>query len=129
MTSSISEKTPAERRSHRKQVNAQQSLIKTATSNSTSGATPFSRTQTNFETVEDIFLTLTDLLRPPERISISDAAERYVRLNNPGSYIGPYRNDMAPYMVEPMNTLQSKFFTSLAFVGPAQSGKTEALIL
>lgn len=88
------------------------------------GATP-----TTFDTVEDIILNLAELLRPPERISISDAAERYVRLNNPGSYIGPYRNDMAPYMVEPQNALQSRVFTSLAFVGPAQSAKTQALIL
>jgi len=86
-------------------------------------------TRTTFDTVEDIVGGLTDLLRPPERISISDAAERYVRLNNPGSYIGPYRNDMAPYMVEPMNTLQSRVFTALSFVAPAQCGKTEALIL
>jgi len=86
-------------------------------------------TLTTFNTLEDAFLTLTELLRPPERITISEAAERYVRLNNPGSYIGPYRNDMAPYMVEPMNTLQSKLFTALSFVAPAQCGKTEALIL
>lgn len=69
------------------------------------------------------------MLRPPERITISDASERYVRLNNPGSYIGPYKNDMAPYMVEPQNELQSRTITSLAFVGPAQSAKTQALIL
>lgn len=93
------------------------------------GASPVPETTTTFETLEDIFLGLTELLRPPERISISDASERYVRLNNPGSYIGPYRNDMAPYMVEPQNELQSRAFTSLAFVGPAQSAKTQALIL
>lgn len=86
-------------------------------------------TTTTFDTLEDIFLRLTELLRPPERISVADASERYVRLSNPGSYIGPYRNDMAPYMVEPMNELQSRFFTSMTFVGPAQSAKTQALIL
>lgn len=36
---------------------------------------------------------------------------------------------MAPYMVAPMDELQSRQFTSLAFVGPAQSAKTQALIL
>lgn len=98
----------------------------------TSGETqesPGPETQTTFDTLEDIFLTLTDLLRPPERITISEAAEKYVRLNNPGSYIGPYTNRMAPYMVEPQDELQSRLFTSLAFVGPAQSAKTQALIL
>lgn len=90
---------------------------------------PNEGTTTTFDTLEDIFLQLTDLLRPPERISISDAAEQYIKLNNPGSYIGPYRNDMAPYMVEPQNELQSRFFTAEIFVGPAQSAKTQALIL
>lgn len=36
---------------------------------------------------------------------------------------------MAPYMVEPQNTLQSRLMTSTIFVGPAQSAKTQALIL
>lgn len=96
-----------------------------------SGTTQSSELETpnTYEKLEDIWLGLTDLLRPPERITIADASERYVRLNNPGSYIGPYRNSMAPYMVEPQDTLQSRFFTSLAFVGPAQSAKTQALIL
>lgn len=50
-------------------------------------------------------------------------------LRNEGSYIGPYSNDMAPYMVEPQNELRSRQFNGLAFVGPAQSAKTQALIL
>lgn len=82
-----------------------------------------------FDTLEDILIDLTELLRPPERITVSEAAERYVVLNNPGSYIGPYRNQMAPYMVEPMDELQSRSHTGLVFVGPAQSAKTQALIL
>lgn len=60
---------------------------------------------------------------------MSEAAEKYVRLNNPGSYIGPYQNAMAPYMVEPMEVLQSREISSTIFVGPAQSAKTQALIL
>lgn len=54
---------------------------------------------------------------------MSEAAEKYVVLNNPGSYIGPYRNATAPYMAEPMDELQSRVFTGLVFVGPAQSAK------
>lgn len=83
----------------------------------------------NFNSLEDIFIELTELLRPPERISVSEAAEKYVVLNNPGSYIGPYTNRLAPYMVEPMDELQSRVFTGLVFVAPAQSAKTQALIL
>jgi phage terminase large subunit GpA-like protein len=36
---------------------------------------------------------------------------------------------MAPYMVEPADTLTAREFEGLIFVGPAQSGKTQSLIL
>ena len=68
-------------------------------------------------------------MRPPERITVAEAAEKYVYLNNPGSYIGPYQNRTAPYMEEPQNELVSREFTGLIFVGPAQSAKTQGLVL
>jgi phage terminase large subunit GpA-like protein len=69
------------------------------------------------------------MLRPPERLTVTQAMEKYVRLNNAGSYIGPYRADFVPYMQEPADTLTSRDHSGVIFVGPAQSGKTEALIL
>jgi phage terminase large subunit GpA-like protein len=76
-----------------------------------------------------LFIDLTELLRPPERLTVTEAMEKYIKLNNPGSYIGPYRTEVAPYMQEPADTLKSRPYSGVAFVGPAQSGKTEALIL
>lgn len=52
-----------------------------------------------------------------------------MQINNPGSYIGPYRRETAPYMTEPMDTLKSRLFSATVFVGPAQCSKTESLIL
>ena len=46
-----------------------------------------------------------------------------------GGHWVPWRNDVAPYMVEPMDQAGSRRFEALAFVGPARSSKTEALIL
>jgi phage terminase large subunit GpA-like protein len=83
---------------------------------------------TDYKSVADIISSLSGLFRPPERLSISDAAEEYVRLNHP-VYSGPYQNSQAPYMVEPMNCLQARLLSSVVFVGPAQSGKTESLVL
>ncbi len=83
----------------------------------------------NYNDLASIWIDLTELLRPPERMTVSESSEKYVQLNNPGSYIGPYRVSQAPYMQEPMNVLVSRQFTSCAFVGPAQSSKTESLIL
>lgn len=81
----------------------------------------------SYKSLNDIVIALSDGLRPPERLTVSEAAEKYVYLNNPGSYIGPYVNSSAWYMVEPMNELASRDKDALIFVGPAQSGKPIAL--
>jgi len=62
-------------------------------------------------------------------MTVSEAAEKYIRLNNPGAYIGPYLNSMAWYMVEPTDALAARDKDAVVFVGPAQSGKTQSLIL
>lgn len=62
-------------------------------------------------------------------MTVSQAATEYRKLNNAPAYIGPWRNDMNPPLVEPMDELTSRHFTGVVFVGPAQSGKTDALIL
>jgi len=84
---------------------------------------------TGFSSVEEIASVLADQLRPPERITVASAACKYRKVNNPGSYVGDWDNRVAPYMVEPMNTFSSRDFTNMAFVGPAQCGKTDALII
>ena len=71
-----------------------------------------------------------DLLRPPQRMSVSDAAERYRHLHNPGGgYSGPWRRTQVPMMVKPMDTLESRKYQGLIFVGPAQSTKTDSLVI
>lgn len=87
------------------------------------------RRKKSYKSVSDIILGLTDLLRPPERITVAEAAERYRYINQPGAYVGQWQNSTVPYMVEPMNTLASTEYSGLVFVGPAQSGKTDSLIL
>lgn len=83
-----------------------------------------------FETMslESLIVEAAAAARPPERLSVSEAATRYRKLNNPGSYVGPWRNDMTPYLVEPMDELQSREFTGMVFAGPAQCGKTDMVL-
>lgn len=64
-------------------------------------------------------------VRPPERLTVSEAAVKYRKLNNPGSYVGPWTNEMTPYLTEPMDLLSSVSYTGMIFVGPAQCGKTD----
>ncbi len=78
-----------------------------------------------FESLEQMVLEAAEAVRPPERLTVPDAAAKYRWINNPGSYVGPFKNDVTPYLVQPLETLTSLDHTGLIFVGPAQSGKTE----
>lgn len=80
------------------------------------------------EFLENLIVEAAASARPPERLTVSQAAEKYRFLNNPGSYVGPLKNDLTPYLVEPMDTLQSLDFTGFAFAGPAQCAKTEMFL-
>lgn len=87
------------------------------------------KTTANFKSVGEIIASLSDLIRPPERITVAEAAEKYRYVNQPGAYVGPWRNSTTPYMVEPMNMFTSRVYNGVVFVGPAQSGKTDALVI
>jgi len=79
-----------------------------------------------YPSLRSIVVELSEILLPPERISVSEAAERYYRVHNPPAYSGPYLNSKAEYLVEPMNLLESRDFTAVCVVAPAQSLKTSA---
>jgi phage terminase large subunit GpA-like protein len=84
---------------------------------------------TSYNLLAGLIRNQAEVFRPPERLTVSQAAEEYVYLYNPGAYIGKYKNDQAPYMAEPMNTLASRGQNAVVFVSSAQSGKTQGLIL
>lgn len=63
-------------------------------------------------------------VRPPERISVSQSATKY-RYMREATHTGEWNNDIAPYLVEIMDEMESSDFTSLAFAGPARCGKSD----
>lgn len=65
-------------------------------------------------------------LRPAEQISVTESAERYMRVNVSGQW-QPFRRDVTPYMVEPTDMIASRAYRGLVFCGPSQSGKTQML--
>lgn len=67
-------------------------------------------------------------LRPPARVTVAQAAQKYRRLDT-AAYRGPWSNEVAPYMIEPMEMVTSRRFTAAVFVGPARSSKTDSLII
>ena len=81
-----------------------------------------------FPTLEEIVAASAEGVRPAERLTVADAAAKYHIVNNPGSYIGPFSLDKAPYLVEPMNEMQSLDKRGVVFVGPARTGKSAMLI-
>lgn len=80
-----------------------------------------------YDSIEEMIVAAAEMIRPPERLSVSQAAVKYRHLNNPGSYVGPWTNEKTPYLVEPMDTLQSLDFTGMVFAGPARTGKSDML--
>jgi len=81
-----------------------------------------------YDTIEEMVADLAEALRPPERLDVPAAAERYRQINNPGSYVGPLRMDRTPYLVEPLRVLTSLNYNAMIFCGPAQAAKTEGFL-
>lgn len=78
-----------------------------------------------FDSLEDLIAATAAGVRPPERLTVAEAAEKYRYLNNPGSYVGYWDNTIAPYLVEPMETLTSTDYIGMIFTGPARTGKSD----
>lgn len=67
-------------------------------------------------------------LKPPERISVSQWAEKYRVLDSKTSAIpGKWRNSQTPYLTDIMDELNNYETEEIIFVKPTQVGGTEAL--
>lgn len=83
---------------------------------------------TSFASAEQIKLETAELLRPPRRVKPATAAAEVMKVVDGGGKVSPFRPELTPYMVEPMNCLASRQYDAVIFVGPARTGKTNALI-
>ena len=72
----------------------------------------------------DILKEIAQAIRPPERLSVSEAAAKYRVLSNDITS-GPWDNNTAPYLVEIMDAMESLDHTGVTFAGPARCGKSE----
>ncbi len=71
---------------------------------------------------------IAELLKPPKRLRVSEAVRRYVRIKGPSGNWEPWDPETTPYMIEPLDLLTSRRYRALIFVGPARTGKTQALV-
>lgn len=69
-----------------------------------------------------------EALRPPRGVTVAEAAERHIRFRRKVGYSGPWRNDMAPHLVEPMALVTSRIIDELVFMGPSQNGKSALML-
>lgn len=77
-----------------------------------------------FGNLSEMLVELMKSVKPPERITVSQAAEKYRYLRE-ATHTGNWDNGIAPYLVEIMDELESLDFTALAFAGPARCGKSD----
>lgn len=81
----------------------------------------------SFPSLETIIAAAAEAIRPPERLTVTEAAVKYVRIKEK-NYSGPWSVEKTPYLVEPQNELMSLDFTGMVFVGPARTGKSQMFL-
>nr|DAW08804.1 MAG TPA: terminase large subunit [Bacteriophage sp.] len=67
-------------------------------------------------------------LKPQEMLLVSDWAERHRILDDSSNLAGRWSNDVTPYLVEIMNTLNDEYIRQVYFCKASQIGGTAALI-
>lgn len=78
------------------------------------------------KTLESIIASVVSVVKPAEKLTVSQWASKYRYINMPGAHVGLWSADKTPYMTEPMDVLSSLDHTAMVFVGPARTGKSDA---
>lgn len=78
----------------------------------------------SYATLEELVAAATEAISPPERLTVTEAARKYVRIKEK-NYSGPWSSDKAPYAVEPQDVLTSLDYLGMVLVGPARIGKSQ----
>ena len=81
-----------------------------------------------FASAKDIRRDIANLLKPPRRMKVSEAVAEYMRVPVGGGNSVKWDENTAPYIIEPMDCLNSREYDAVVFVGPARTGKTVGLI-
>lgn len=76
----------------------------------------------------DIRKDLAEMIKAPNRMKVSEAVAQYMRVPLGGGSSVRWDKDRTPYIIEPMDCLNSREYDAVIFVGPARTGKTVGLI-
>lgn len=69
-----------------------------------------------------------ELIRPPRRVRPSQATAEVMKVVSGDGTVRDWDPNMTPYMVEPLDCMGSRMYDAVIFVGPARTGKTNALV-
>lgn len=78
----------------------------------------------SYQSLEDLAVAATEAISPPERLTVTEAARKYVKIKEK-NYSGPWSSDKAPYAIEPQDVLTSLDYLGMVLVGPARIGKSQ----
>ncbi|RWX70035.1 hypothetical protein EN780_04425 [Mesorhizobium sp. M4B.F.Ca.ET.089.01.1.1] len=77
-----------------------------------------------YQNLEELLTKGFESLTPQEILTVSEAAEKYMRIGGGSGHSVKWSAKKTPYLVEPMNVLTSLDYQGMVFVGPARTGKT-----
>lgn len=80
-----------------------------------------------FTSARDVLRRCLASLLPATRMSVVEAATRFMKVNANGRWSG-FDPEVTPYMIEPANMLASRLYREWVFVGPARAGKTVVIL-
>lgn len=72
--------------------------------------------------------TIRAALKAPEKLTVSQWAEKYRILDESSNFSGKWSNDITPYLVGIMNAFNDPYIQEINFVKPTQVGGTEAML-
>ncbi|RWP29848.1 MAG: hypothetical protein EOR03_25655 [Mesorhizobium sp.] len=76
------------------------------------------------QTLESIVVRGFESLQPQQRLTVTEAGEKYTRIGSGGGHSTPWSLKRTPYLQEPQDVLNSLDYQGMIFVGPARTGKT-----
>ena len=77
------------------------------------------------KTLEHILGSVVSMVRPREKLTVAEWAQKYRYIDRPGFHRGFWSADKTPYLLEPMSVLTSLEYTGMVFAGPARTGKSD----
>lgn len=75
--------------------------------------------------LENLLRQSAAMIRPSAKMTVAEWAEKRRYINIENAYVGRWRNDTTPYLVEVMEMLTSLDHTVVAFAASARSGKSD----